>query len=325
MSVAFEWRCPVTCEPSLDIDAPGLALTIEHRVEAGKKLVPRLPDRINADIDGDLKAVYSDIQAALRVPFVNFVFRMLANFPAYFLPAWEMLAPRLRSLEFETAADRLRAAALGDIAVQVFDPARLGAADRQAIGDFTDSIHYVLPKLLLVATILDKQIESPTLLELVPTEQLETLDAGITDGTRLLSLVDPDVADQSVVAVFDDIRQCHGHPGVASYYRGLANYPSFLETIWGHVRTHVDTSNYRAGKTSILTLADSLALSFLGNKQTERKAADRDSVRSILAVFRYHIIPDLLMDVTLIQAMLKGPSSAAHSRLSIGASTRPAD
>jgi len=40
-------------------------------------------------------------------------------------------------------------------------------------------------------------------------------------------------------------------------------------------------------------------------------------VRAILAVFRYRLIPDLLLDVTLIQAMFDGPHAAAHSRFTV--------
>ena len=40
-------------------------------------------------------------------------------------------------------------------------------------------------------------------------------------------------------------------------------------------------------------------------------------LRAALAVFRFRVIPDLLLDVTLVRAMLDGPDAACRSRFSV--------
>ena len=59
-----------------------------------------------------VKAVYQDVQQTLRVPFVNFLFRLLANDASYLEQQWRALRPAAASLQFEEAADRLRASSL---------------------------------------------------------------------------------------------------------------------------------------------------------------------------------------------------------------------
>ncbi|MFD2438574.1 hypothetical protein [Modicisalibacter luteus] len=88
------------------------------------------------------------------MPFNNYFFRALANWPDYFDSAWSALAPGVGTYAFEQYANELRAAA-------VLDPSPAAEADWSALGSlediqpFTDSIHYVLPKLVLITTCLD--------------------------------------------------------------------------------------------------------------------------------------------------------------------------
>jgi hypothetical protein len=49
---------------------------------------------------------------------------------------------------------------------------------------------------------------------------------------------------------------------------------------------------------------------------TEAELAD---IRAILAVFRLRLIPDLLLDVTLVKALLDGGEAAQSSRFSVAA------
>ena len=290
-------------------------MSLEQRVADGMERVPQLVDVTVDKASAQLRPLYDDIEQTLRVPFVNFIFRMLANFPEYFEPAWRGLAPNLRTLEFEQAADRLRAAAVPDITVESITNDKLASADRQAVLDFTDSIHYVLPKLLLVATCLDLQLGGARP-ERATALSPRTVD-GVAEGTRVLSFVDPAQVDDAVRRIFDDIRDTHQHPGVASYYRGLAHFPDFLDTAWTGVRTHVTAPAYTARKQSVIELGETLGKTFLPADAVTPDAAVRDDIRAVLAVFRYRIIPDLLLDVTLIKTMLDGPAAARRSRFSL--------
>ncbi|MEX2535604.1 MAG: halocarboxylic acid dehydrogenase DehI family protein [Trueperaceae bacterium] len=84
----------------------------EADLERGMRLVPKLPEIMPDQADERVRAIYQSMQRILRVPFVNFIFRTLANDPAYLEPAWNGLSSGFRTVGFERAADRLRAQAL---------------------------------------------------------------------------------------------------------------------------------------------------------------------------------------------------------------------
>jgi hypothetical protein len=100
------------------------------------------------------------------------------------------------------------------------------------------------------------------------------------------------------------------------FYRGLGNYPAFLEATWSGVRQHVGSDAYKQRQQALLALAETLLAREVLQKRSQPVADGDDSVGAILAVFRYRLIPDLLLDVTLIKAMLSGPNAAAYSRFS---------
>jgi hypothetical protein len=290
---------------------------LNARLTHGMSLIPRTPDLARADVNPDLRAVYDDIECTLRVPFVNFIFRTLANFPAYFQPAWNSLAPHLRTRTFERAAERLRSEAAVNLSVAQIGQEAVVQSERQALANFNDAIHYVLPKLLLIVTALDLQWQGEYAVKPVPEFPLDdALPYGVAAGAGRLPLVDPAGGGEHVQALFSDIQQVHTHPGVASYYRGLANYPAFLETAWSGVRQHIGSDDYKQRKQALLVFAETHVAREVLQKRSQPVADGDDSVGAILAVFRYRLIPDLLLDVTLIKAMLSGPNAAAYSRFS---------
>jgi hypothetical protein len=86
----------------------------------------------------------------------------------------------------------------------------------------------------------------------------------------------------------------------------------------GHlgVRQHVGSDAYKQRKQALLALAETLLAREVLQKRSQPAADGDESVGAILAVFRYRLIPDLLLDVTLIKTMLDGPDAAACSRFS---------
>lgn len=129
---------------------------LEQRLSEDVAFIRTLDD-VQPSRGGRLQPVYDDIQETLRVPLVNYLFRALANWPDYLERAWPALAPGLGSRGLERGTDMLRSAAVltppeGDRP----DWKRMG--DMPAIEAFTDTIHYVLPKLVIVATCLDLEL-----------------------------------------------------------------------------------------------------------------------------------------------------------------------
>lgn len=291
---------------------------IDRRLFRGLKQMPQMPDLGKDEFTEEMRAIYNDIERTLRVPFVNYIFRTLANFTEYLVPAWRALSPHLRRVDCERAGQRLRGLAAIEIAVGPLPKDLLSSEDRNAVVAFTDAIHYVLPKLLLTVTAFDMQASGDFIFKPVSTSGGAALiPYGVAQGAGKLPLLDPADADARVCSLFEDIQQLHGHPGVASFYRGLGQYPEFLDQAWQAVRRQVDTDRYRQRKQAVLALAETIVDGELGCPAPAPMVATPDAVRNILAVFRYRLIPDLLLDVTLIKATLDGSQDAAHSRFSV--------
>jgi hypothetical protein len=99
---------------------------------------------------------------------------------------------------------------------------RTGDLDR--IRAFKDTIHYVLPKLLLTVTLLHEMDFGPSRSGVVagaPADDGSTIPAGPAEGATKVEMVDPDTAEPRVRTLFQAVRERHGHPLVSSYYRGL--------------------------------------------------------------------------------------------------------
>ena len=125
-------------------------------VERGLRLVLRLGEVMPDEAAEDVRAVYEGVRTNLRVPFVNFVFRALANYPSYLTFAWARLEPCLLAFRFEEASDALRAGALLEPVPDALGVDWGSLGDLGQIRGFTDTIHYALPKLLLVVNALDE-------------------------------------------------------------------------------------------------------------------------------------------------------------------------
>jgi len=299
-------------------------------IERGMALVARLPEVMPDQAGGHLRRVYEETRQTLRVPFVNFIFRVLANYEDYLVPEWDRLRPWARTLRFERAADTIRDAAL-------LDPApAFPKADWSALGDlgrirlFTDSIHYVLPKLLLLATTMDERLgeQRPGAVgqAYAPAPGSDgELPWGVAAGTLAIPMVSPERADPVLRALFDRIKERHAHPGVATYYRSLGHWPAFLQAVWERIEPLVGIPAYDARRQVLIerALASVTAMSPpeqgcgpLGMDRRPLPAGVVDDLRAGLAVFRFRIIPDILIDVALVRAMLDGPGAARRSRFS---------
>ena len=278
-------------------------------VQHGMNLAAQLPDMMPDQANERIKPVYEEIQASLRVPFVNLIFRVLANYPDYLLPAWKSLAPIVRAREFEVAADELRAAA----ALEDLPQTAVIDADVPELRAFNDTIHYVLPKLLLVASLLEERVPAPE----QPCRQSQgRLPFAVAAGATKVEMVDPDHASGRVTVLFNSIKATHGHPLVSSYFRGLAQWPDVLEALWAELKPIVGINSYEDRKADLIHLARLHTRDLVSFQIFSPPEHDPAEVAALLAAFRFKFIPEMLIDVVLVKAMLDGPSQAPVSRFS---------
>lgn len=291
-------------------------------IERGLDLIPQLGEIMPNDAGENVQAVYGDIQNRLRVPFVNFVFRVLANYPDYLEFAWDRISPYLLTDQFERFADDLRSWALPEAFAENSTVDWYSLGDTEQIRMFTDTIYYALPKLLLVTSALDEGLGgSPGVSDVSADETPEQVEPGVAEGTGVVPMVSADEADQRLQTLFDEIRERHGHPDVASYYRGLANWPDFLEAAWTELDAAVNSGTVEDRKQDLLRHAKGVGglMPFPTREEAVElglQEEDLRDLRAILAVFRFRVIPDTFVEVALIKAFLDGPEAARKSRFS---------
>ena len=290
-------------------------------VEKGLRLIPALGEVMPDEAGEEVRSVYEGVQTHLRVPIVNFLFRSLANYPSYLSFAWNKIEPYLLTPYFEEAADGVRARSLVEPVPDAAGVDLSSLGDLEQIRGFTDTIHYALPKLLLVSSAFDEGLGGETGAAEGPSREAGT-EPGVAAGTTSVPMVGPDEATKEVGEVFEEIRDRHGHPDVASYYRGIAQWPGFLEAAWERVGAVVNTVAYEERKRDVLEGARDavLGLPLPGKREVlERGVVDEEQVgelRAILAVFRFRLNADMLLDVSLIKALLDGPEATHFSRFS---------
>ncbi len=288
-------------------------------VERGLRLVPRIGEVMPGEADEGVRAVYEGVRTNLRVPFVNFVFRALANYPSYLAFAWARLEPYLLTSRFEEASDALRARALLEPVPDASDVDWGSLGDLGRIRGFTDTIHYALPKLLLVVSALDEGLAGGTGTAAWPSEA--AVQPGEAEGTTMLPMVATGEASGRLREVLEEIKGRHGHPDVASYYRGIANWPPFLEAAWERVGSLVGAPAYAERKRELLEGARNAALELpLPTAEEARQHGVNEErlseIRAVLALFRFRIVSDTFLEVPLVKAFLDGPEATRHSRFS---------
>lgn len=287
------------------------------KIEQGMQLAAHLPDIMPQQADARMKPIYDDIQQCLRVPFVNLIFRTLANYPDYLEPAWKEIRPLVSSHAFEKFSDELRVHALLPHPPEPSGTQAKEQPDMERLRTFNDTIHYVLPKLLLVATALAKN--APERRDAKPAStagmDLSPLPSGITEGTGKVEMVSPEKANERMQRLFEEIKQRHGHPLVSSYFRGLANWPDTLESIWRTIEPYIGSDEYEARKQSLIGMAEQHLREWppLLVKIDPAHAAD---IAAILSAFQRKFIPEMLLDAVLIKGAIDGIQGAGTSRFS---------
>lgn len=287
-------------------------------IERGLELIPRLGEVMPNEAGEDLTEIYKDIRGRLRVPFVNFLFRALANYPNYLKLAWGRISPHLLSEDFELSADDLRTRALIEPVPEGPNLDWMKPEDLGSVRDFTDTIHYVLPKLLLAVTAFDEGLGGASD---SAASVRQSIEPGVAEGTFVLPMVSFEEADSELAALFGHIQERHGHPDVASYYRGLGNWPGLLRGLWTELEPMIGTEPYEERKLELLERSREAAtrLPLVRVEEITTLGLNEEDVRdlrSMLAMFKFRIIPDTFLEVSITKAMLDGREPALSSRFS---------
>jgi hypothetical protein len=193
--------------------------------------------QIDADqAAGELAAIYDDIYATLRVPWVAFAIRVMALFPAYVPAAWAALKPQISTRFAEAAADLVRQASILPGPPPPDPRPKLRAAgwtDEQIrrLGRTLDALNYGNPKYLILITAWneawhERHAGGPE--QVLSATDAEPLPYGLPAGVDKFNLLDPATASPEVQGLLRRARNLFLHHGPASDYRVLAAWPDYL-------------------------------------------------------------------------------------------------
>lgn len=283
----------------------------ENALRSGTTIIQALPEVMPEDANDRIQSIYEDIKVTLRVPFVNQIFRLLANEPAYLEEAWRYLREIAATRSFEEAARELRAEAFIEPAPQALDGQWAALGDIDRVRRFTQTVHYVLPKLLLLASLLDLQ-PRPAGRE---KRAYAAIPEGVAAGTERIEMIDPSQASEEVRLLFQDIRERHGHPSLATYYRSLAQWPDLLQAVWKQIRPLVGDAAYDDRVSALVEAAAALAAELAPEaRQSDAPGEAPGAAAPVLGLFRQRVIPDLLIDVTRVKTMICRHEPASTNR-----------
>ena len=294
----------------------------QGELDDGTRAISLLDEVMPGSAPPPIEELYEDIRNTLRVPLVNFIFRFLGNFPEFLTAAWFRMRPILRGVQFESTANSLRRIAVlpGPRGERAQLAGMDGIDDARA---FTDTIHYVLPKLLLIATALHEGLRP---LSRLPVPQRRGLTGGdipfgVAEGTAGFPMVDPKTAGGEARRVLESIARSHDHPDIPSYYRVAANWPWLLEPVWDCLAPLIGTDAYGKKKEELLSWAQHEVVTLWGAElasdwRTGLKPDEIAVVRGALAVFRFRVIPETFIEVAAAKVLLDGPEAALSCRFS---------
>ena len=277
----------------------------------------------------ELQAAFAETRTVLRVPFLDLLWRVLAEQPDFFLAAWAWLAPILGSEAAERAADDLRRGAVIQLAIGV--PAHrafrgdlsrweIGADDRQRISNYNMAEHYLLPKLLLATELMLSELRRDAEKPRARGALVEALPRGVAPGMPPIGPMNPADARGEIVDLFAEIRMRHGSETLADYYRTIARAGDFLRIAWNPLRPIVGDPEYTSQlrrlvqrSAQLCTELRTLAIADL------RAAAPPPSLETIRALnfFRNRLIPATLVELTIIKGLTDGPETATRNSYSL--------
>ena len=278
-----------------------------------------LPSAASAEV----RAVYDDIAAHLRVPFLGPFWRALAWDPALVRSLWDAFAPLLASRAFEREAAGLRRLALIDEAVampthQAFKAdlvrSEIDFEMRDRIANFNHAVHYSLAKTLLAATWLRRSLAGEP--GEGATKDGGAIPLGVAAGAVAVGPMQPHEERGLAARLLQEIPRAHGHPIADEYFRALARIPDYLNAAWNAIRPVVRDEPYDEKAAELVREATAAAarLPAVGNRLPGPVGeAVTGRLTGVAGYFAARHLPDVLIDAAMIKGLTDGPDRAQES------------
>ena len=205
-----------------------------------------------------------DVRQTLRVTGTTSLFEKLSEQPVVFRETWTALKPILSSTEFEQAADELReeavdlAARLGH--VHAVKPLDLGESRAHHIEASLRLYHYILPKLLLTACLLEREFGLSRPHAIKPLDrEIKRIPRGAPARMIALEKIDLPPADRELRQSLEDVRSTLGFNEVPEEFATLALWPDYLQASWKNLKPLIQDAKFPAAANQLRTKAQLLA------------------------------------------------------------------
>lgn len=263
-----------------------------------------------------LSAVLDDVPSTLGVPFVNLIFRRLAEWPELLTELWDRTRSIVLTIEFIDFAK-----ALSDIAAperhvaQIEWPRSMDINDVTRAWQLTQAYVHVQPQLLLLVTGWTasgggtlRPGGDDILTEMVPAKLTPRPKPGRGSPTADVPMIAASPEDPKTALLFSQMMDQRRHPGIASYYRSLARWPPLLDASWRLLRPYVSTDAYAQKVERLTAVASKFALRLgLPSVRDLDGSADNTDALELLDAWRDVQVPQLMLDTALINAALHRP------------------
>ncbi len=202
---------------------------------------------------GPLRELYEDIKLVLKVPVINSVFRTLACYDRFLFLAWNQIRPSLLTLNFEEAAETLR-----HFNISVVNPItdwHIYYSDIQIniIINIIRSFNYANAKLLLMVCAWAESLSERPIYG--AGNNKGRIKPGVIPEFPDIKLIEFNETPLNIKELYEDIAKTCCEFSIASDFRVLANYPSFLIESWKGLRPYVNSQEYRELKSGIKSKA----------------------------------------------------------------------
>jgi hypothetical protein len=206
--------------------------------------------------------LYDDIEATLRAPIVNSVWRVaIAHEPALFRHAWHQLKPVFETRRFGAFSVAYRDAVLSGVDADELDlAAHLAPSAAGELRGQLATFDVVAPRLAVAFELADRLLNGGPVATQPATDRAATapfpawLDA---DRGRPVTLAGMDEAAERAPETVDAVREHHGlGPMLPSIHRCLAQWPDAFAALWEELEPVFGSEAYAAATENAAALVD---------------------------------------------------------------------
>ncbi|GAA0218167.1 halocarboxylic acid dehydrogenase DehI family protein [Halobaculum roseum] len=251
-----------------------------------------------ADATGWRAGMYDDIRATVRAPVVNWIWRTAtANHPEFTRYLWGQVKPAFETRAFAAASVAYRDAVLSAVDGPRYRPGDLDLAPAEAreLRGQIATFDAVAPRLAVLFELVDRAMNGGDVGTAVPDDPAATgpYPAGL-DADRGLdpSMVAVDAVPDAAADAVDAIRAFHGFDddSLPSIYRCLAQWPGFLDRLWGDLEPELRSDDFDAAVADASAVVDDYVEGLAYRPALSRESAvaagfDAEAVDDVAGLF----------------------------------------